>query len=110
MMYQTIHAEEYKHRIRDLHREAERRAIATGSYQDVADAGVRYIKQLQHFVGAIVLFMIALAVGATALVLDEVGGWVYLVLAIWAIILISRAVKLLAPEFRAPSPSSGAAA
>jgi hypothetical protein len=110
MNYQAIHAEEYKHHIRDLHREAERRAIATGSYQDVADAGLRYIKQLHHFVGAIVLFMIALAFGATALVLEEVGDWVYPVLAIWAIILVSRAIKLLAPEFRAQPLSTGSAA
>ena len=110
MIYQAIHAEEYKHHIRDLHRAAERRAIATGSYQDVADAGLRYIRQLQHFVGAIVLFMIALAFGATALVLEQVGDWVYLVLAIWAIILVSRAIKLFAPEFRAQSLSTGSAA
>ena len=109
-MYQAMHAEAYKHRIRDLHREAERRAIAEGSYKDEADAGLRYIRQLQHFVGAIVLFMIALAFGATALVLEEVGDWVYLVLAIWAIILVSRAIKLFAPEFRAQPLSTGSAA
>ncbi len=110
MNYQAIHAEEYKHHIRDLHREAERRAIATGSYQDVADAGVRYIQQLQRFVGAIVMFMIALAFSATALVLDEVGGWVYWVLAIWAIVLVSRAIKLFAPEFTMQPHPEGAAA
>jgi hypothetical protein len=95
MIYQVIHELEVQHRIRELEREAEQRArVSQSSYEDFAQ---RKIRQLQQFAGAIVLFTIALAAGSTAMVLDEVGSWVYWVLAVWAVILVSRAIKLFAP-------------
>jgi hypothetical protein len=110
MMYQAIYEDEIKHHIRDLHREAEGRSVRSIARQAEADAGVRYLQQLQRFVGAIVLFLFALAAGTTATILDQTGQWVYWVLAIWAIVLVSRAIKLFAPEFVAVPQPDGCAA
>jgi fatty acid desaturase len=102
MTYQTLHELELKYKLDSLHRDAERRSQASlATEQDFARDRIR---QIQLFAGVLVLFMLALAASSVAIVLHEIGPWVFGALAIWAASLVVRATTILAPELQ-PEPA-----
>jgi len=91
-MYEALHELQARQRIIEMQDKA------------ATDAAVRaarargQIRQIRLLSAGFTMFAFALAAGSTALVLNEAGHWVYWVLAIWAMVLISRSIKLLAPQ------------
>ena len=99
MTYQALLELEMQYKLNNLRRDGMRpyNPAITATEQDFARGKIR---QIQTFAGVIVLFLIALAAGSAAVVLDQVGIWMPAVLVVWAVALIVRASHLLAPEFR----------